>query len=149
VLAESPIDALSWQVARALGGLASGPLTVASTDGLGALPWRQIVATQQDRGAVRVATDHDRSGERLWQELSGRYPSEETFGRLVRERAEARRQEAERRAQEREVNSHQAQERQRDQGQNRSGWEHDRCVWVRLLDWNALPPPLRGLWPLR
>ena len=165
MLAESPIDALSWQVARALGGLASGPLTVASTDGLGALPWRQIVATQQDRGAVRVATDHDRSGERLWQELSGRYPSEETFAWLVRERpalkdwnddlrfpaqaeemrererAEARRQKAERRAQEREVNSHQAQERQRDQGQNRSGWEHDRCVWVRLLDWNALPPP--------
>jgi len=150
VIVESPIDALSWQAARAPGGLASGPLTVASTDGLGTLPWREIVATQQDRGVVCVATDHDRAGERVWRELSDRYPSEETFGRLVRdrpalkdwnddlrfpaqaeemrerERAEARRQEAERRAQEREVNRHQAQERQRDQGQSRSSWEHDR-----------------------
>ncbi len=150
VLAESPIDALSWQAARAPGGLSSGPLTVISTDGLGALPWREIVATQQAGGVVRVATDHDRAGERLWRELSDRYPSEETFGRLVRERpalkdwnddlrfpaqaeemrererAEARRQEAERRTQEREASRQRAQERQRDQGRDRGGWDHDR-----------------------
>jgi len=86
VIAESPIDALSWQASRAPGGLASGPLTVASTDGVGALPWREIVATQQAGGVVRVATDRDRAGERVWRELSDRYPSEETFGRLVRDR---------------------------------------------------------------
>ncbi len=150
VLAESPIDALSWQAARAPGGLAFVPLTVASTDGLGALPWREIVATQQDRGVVRVATDHDRAGERLWRELSDRYPSEETFGRLVRERpalkdwnddlrfpaqaeelrererTEARRQEAERRAQEREAYRQRAQEREHDRGRDRGGWDHDR-----------------------
>lgn len=150
MLAESPIDALSWQAARAPHGLASGPLTIVSTDGLGALPWREIVATQQDRGVVRVATDHDRAGERLWRELSDRYPSEETFGRLVRdrpalkdwnddvrfpapaeemrerERTEARRQEAEQRAQEREMARQRVQERQRDGGRDRGGWDHDR-----------------------
>jgi len=150
VIAESPIDALSWQAARAPHGLASGPLTIVSTDGLGALPWREIVATQQDRGVVRVATDHDRAGERLWRELSDRYPSEETFGRLVRdrpalkdwnddvrfpapaeemrerERTEARRQEAEQRAQEREMARQRVQERQRDGGRDRGGWDHDR-----------------------
>jgi len=150
VLAESPIDALSWQAARAPGGLSSGPLTVVSTDGVGALPWREIVATQQAGGVVRVATDHDRAGEHLWRELSDRYPSEVTFGRLVREqpalkdwnddlrfpaqaeevrereRTEARRQEAERRAQEREADRQRTQERQRDRGRDRGGWDHDR-----------------------
>jgi len=150
VLAESPIDALSWQAAHAPHGLSSGPLTVVSTDGLGALPWREIVATQQDRGVLRVATDHDRAGERIWQELSGRYPSEVDYGRLVRERpalkdwnddlrfpaqaeeirererGEARRQEAERRAQEREAYRQREQERQRDGGHDRGGWDHDR-----------------------
>jgi len=149
VLAESPIDALSWQAARAPGHLSSGPLTVISTDGVGALPWREIVATQQAGGVVRVATDRDRAGERLWRELSDRYPSEETFGRLVRERpalkdwnddlrfpaqaeevrererTEARRQEAERRAQEREASRQRGQERQRDQGRDRGGRQRD------------------------
>ncbi len=118
--------------------------------GWGALPWREIVATQQAGGVVRVATDHDRAGERLWRELSDRYPSEVTFGRLVREqpalkdwnddlrfpaqaeevrereRTEARRQEAERRAQEREADRQRTQERQRDRGRDRGGWDHDR-----------------------
>ncbi len=152
VLAESPIDALSWQAARAPGRLSSGPLTVISTDGVGALPWREIVATQQAGGVVRVATDHDRAGERIWQELSNRYPSEVDFGRLVRERpalkdwnddlrfpaqaeevrererGAARQREAERRAQEqeREASRQRAQEQQRNQGQGRSNWDHDR-----------------------
>jgi hypothetical protein len=150
VLAESPIDALSWQAARAQGRQSSGPLTVISTDGVGALPMREIVATQQAGGVVRVATDHDRAGERLWRELSDRYPSEVDFGRLVRERpalkdwnddlrfpaqaeevrererGAARRQEAERRAQEREASRSWAQERQRDGGHDHGGWDHDR-----------------------
>lgn len=49
-----------------------GPVTVASTDGAGPLPAagkREIFRTLDAGGHVRVATDNDAGGERLWQQM--------------------------------------------------------------------------------
>jgi len=63
VLAWTQSDGTNLRINAAFrpAGGAFGAPTVVSTDGLGALPWREIVSTQQDRVVVRVATDHDRA----------------------------------------------------------------------------------------
>lgn len=71
VIAESPIDALSWVALNAHQG---GRVTVVSTDGAGALPEALIATTRAQRGLVAAAFDGDATGERLWQTLRGRYP---------------------------------------------------------------------------
>jgi len=75
VLAESPIDALSWLALHARQAGQAGRVTVVSTDGLGPLPEALIAATRAERGLVVAAFDHDTTGERLWDTLRGRYPN--------------------------------------------------------------------------
>lgn len=75
IVAESPIDALS-----ALEIYRRSPqwrdvyqVTIASTDGMGALPKPLIEKTLKDGGIVRVATDNDPAGERLWESIRDQY----------------------------------------------------------------------------
>ncbi len=76
ILAESPIDALSALEIerRSSPGHELGPVTVMSTDGAGALPHQAIRRTLDESGIVRVATDNDQAGERIWQMIQERYP---------------------------------------------------------------------------
>jgi len=78
VIAESPIDALSWLAMRerpAGHAPQAGRITVVSTDGLGPLPEALIATTRAERGLVVAAFDRDATGERFWETVRGRYPN--------------------------------------------------------------------------